>query len=147
MSRCSNIPAAYLILLRDDKVLLLRRHNTGYRDGEYSFIAGHVEEGESFTAAIIREAREEAGIIVHEEDLTTSHVMHRKSDDSVWVDIFFTAENWTGDAINREPDKCSDLSWFPLDNLPEKTIPYIRRVMNYLREKKYYSEEGWLPAP
>ncbi|NQY54774.1 MAG: NUDIX domain-containing protein, partial [Campylobacteraceae bacterium] len=58
----SNIPASYLILIRQNKILLLRRHNTGYQDGQYSTIAGHVEEGESFSQCIIREAKEEAGI-------------------------------------------------------------------------------------
>ncbi|MDC7232942.1 MAG: NUDIX domain-containing protein [Spirochaetales bacterium] len=146
MSRCSNIPAAYVVLLRKERVLLLKRANTGFRDGEYSFIAGHVEEDESFTEAAIREAREEAGITIRGEDLKAAHVMHRNSDDAVRVDIFFTAENWTGEITNREPEKCSDLSWFPLDSLPENTIPYIRRVIECIRKKTFYSEEGWLPA-
>ena len=57
-----NIPAAYLVLIKEKKILLLRRFNTGYEDGNYSFIAGHVEKSESFTACIIREAKEEANI-------------------------------------------------------------------------------------
>lgn len=147
MSRCTNIPASYLIPIKEGKILLLRRQNTGFRDGEYSFIAGHVEKGESFTSAVIREAKEEAGITVREENLKTAHVMHRMSDDSVRVDVFFTVENWEGEITNREPEKCSDLSWFPMDSLPENTIPYIRNVVNYIQEECYYSEEGWLPAP
>lgn len=147
MSRCTNIPASYLILVKNEDILLLRRRNTGFCDGEYSFIAGHVEEGESFTSAVIREAVEEAGIIVKEEDLNTAHIMHRKSDDSVRVDVFFIARSWKGELKNREPEKCSDLSWFPMDTLPENTIPYIKNVVKYIREKRYYSEEGWLPAP
>jgi hypothetical protein len=30
--------AAYLLLLKDGKVLLLRRHNTGYEDGNYGTV-------------------------------------------------------------------------------------------------------------
>jgi hypothetical protein len=33
--------AAYLLLIKDGKVLLLRRSNTGWRDGEYTLPAGH----------------------------------------------------------------------------------------------------------
>ena len=123
--------------------MLLQRKNTGFCDGEYSFIAGHVEDDESFSAAAVREAEEEAGITVKEENLIPVHFMHRNSDDSVRVDMFFLAEKWEGDPVNREPDKCSDLSWFPMDSLPESTISYIRRVVAYIGEKRFYSEEGW----
>jgi 8-oxo-dGTP diphosphatase len=45
--------AVHLFFLRDpDQVLLLRRCNTDYEDGNYSVIAGHVESGETVTAAI-----------------------------------------------------------------------------------------------
>ena len=54
--------AVYLLLLREGHVLLLRRHNTGYEDGNYSVIAGHVDPGERVTQALVREAAEEAGI-------------------------------------------------------------------------------------
>jgi len=55
-------PASYLVLIEDNKILLQRRFNTGYEDGKYSLVAGHVDEGETFTEAIIREVKEEAGI-------------------------------------------------------------------------------------
>ena len=45
----SMLIAVYLVLLRDEQVLMLRRHNTGYEDGNYSVIAGHVERDERFT--------------------------------------------------------------------------------------------------
>ncbi len=54
--------AVYVIPKRGDEILLFRRFNTGFGDGQYSFPAGHVEEGESVTATAIREALEEAGI-------------------------------------------------------------------------------------
>ena len=56
------IPEVYLILERDSEVLLLRRFQTGYEDGKYGLVAGHLEAGESAVAGIVREAREEAGI-------------------------------------------------------------------------------------
>ena len=35
--------AVHLFFLRDDQILLLRRFNTGYEDGKYSVVAGHLE--------------------------------------------------------------------------------------------------------
>lgn len=137
--------ASYLLLIKDKEVLLLRRYNTGYRDGDYSLPAGHVEPGESFTQTMIREAKEEIGVTLNEEDFEISHIMHRKneSQDRESIDTFFIAERWTGTLENKEPEKCDDLSWFPVDNLPENTIPYVRQAIENSLNNIPYSEFGW----
>jgi len=139
-------PASYLILTKDNKVLLLHRFNTGYEDGKYSMIAGHVDKGETFTECIVREAKEEAGIIIKPENLKVSHVMHRDSrhgEDNERIDVFFTVKNWDGEIENKEPNKCDDLSWFPLNNLPANTIDYVRFAIENYQNGTYYSEFGW----
>jgi len=144
--RHQNVPASYLTLFKDHKVLLLRRFNTGYEDGNYSMIAGHVDPGETFTQCIIREAKEEAGIDLKSENLKVVHVMHRNSQSDEYnerIDVFFIAEEWNGEIVNKEPHKCDDLSWFDLDNIPENTIPYIKQTLNKIKNKEFYSEFGW----
>jgi len=71
------IPLVGLILIKEDKILLLRRFQTGFEDGKYSFIAGHVDGNESMTEAMAREAKEEAGIIIDPGKLKHTLTMHR----------------------------------------------------------------------
>ena len=75
------VPAVYLMPVKDNKILLLERTNTGYKDGQYSLIAGHKEEDEKATDAMLREAKEEAGIDIKSEDLDFVHIMHRLKED------------------------------------------------------------------
>lgn len=73
------IPSVYLILIKDNKILLLRRYNTGFMDGYYSFPAGHVEPNETLTQAMVREAKEEIGIDVNQKDLKLIHISIEKN--------------------------------------------------------------------
>ena len=68
--------------------------------------------------------------------------MHRKSEDER-VDFFLEAQKWSGELKNREPDKCDQVAWFPLDELPENTIPYIKRALSNYRQGIWFEEYGW----
>jgi ADP-ribose pyrophosphatase YjhB (NUDIX family) len=136
------IASVYMLFIKDEKILLLRRCNTGYEDGNYGLVAGHLDSHESLTSAAIREAKEESGVDIAPEDLEVKTTMHRRQNDER-VDFFFEVEKWTGEPLNTEPDKCDDLSWFPLDNLPPNTIPYIRQAIECYRKGIIYSEYGW----
>jgi len=138
-TRFKLILSIYLILIKDGKVLLLRRANTGYEDGKYGLPAGHVDGNETARVATAREAKEEAGVDVNPEELNLAHCMHRLQEDER-VDFFFTTDKWEGEPKNMEPEKCDDLSWFPLDNLPPNTIPYIKKALESYQQGVYYSE-------
>ena len=136
------VAAVHLFLIRDGQVLLLRRYNTGYEDGWYSVIAGHLDGGEEVTAAMRREAREEAGIEIAPEDLRVVGVMHRKATEER-IDFFLAATEWAGEITNREPTKCDELAWFDLDRLPENVIPYVRRALENYRRGQCFDSFGW----
>lgn len=136
------VPAVHLLLIKDDKILLSRRMNTGFCDGSYSVVAGHLDGGETTTLAMIRESKEECGIILSPESLKMAHVMHRKSNEER-VDFFFTASNWEGNPINIEKNKCDDLSWFLLNDLPDNMVPYVKQGILNFNEGIFFSEFGW----
>jgi 8-oxo-dGTP pyrophosphatase MutT (NUDIX family) len=137
--------AVYVIPRIGRQILLSQRFNTGFGDGWYSFVAGHVEEDESATATAVREAGEEAGIIVERDDLHFAHLLHRATEDGlVYFDSFFTLVRWQGTPTILEPDRCSDLCWADFDALPEKTLPYIRQVVQQIFvANSPFSEYGW----
>ena len=123
----------HLFFFRENQILLLRRFNTGFRDGEYSVPAGHLDGNESVIAAGIREAEEEVGVKLEAGDMRFSSIMHRLEDDER-VDFFVHVHKWKGEPLNAEPDKCDDLCWANIDQLPVNTVPYVRQALgNHLR--------------
>ena len=138
------VPAAYVLLRRDDQVLLQLRQNTGYRDGYWAAAAaGHVERGESVIAAACREAAEELGVLIEPSALSPLTAMHRTHGNGEpideRVDFFFTCTTWSGEPEVLEPRKTVGLRWFALDALPDLVVPHERWVLQQL-------EDGGLPA-
>jgi ADP-ribose pyrophosphatase YjhB (NUDIX family) len=134
--------AVHLFLIKDRNILLLRRYNTGYEDGNYSVIAGHIDGKEHVYDAMIREAKEEAGITIVIENLETIQVMHRKSIEER-IDYFFLCNKWEGEIKNMEPHKCDELSWYSLENLPQNIIGYINAAIENYKEGIKFSIFGW----
>lgn len=136
--------AAYLILKREGKVLLARRFNTGWMDGMYTLPAGHIDGRETAQAAMAREAAEELGIQVSPRDLRVVHVMHRRAADELeYFDFFLEAEKYDGEPRNNEEHKCDHLAWFPVDDLPENTLDYLKEVLRLVSEGEHFSSFGF----
>lgn len=143
VQRFATITAVHLFLIRDEQqVLLLRRFQTGYEDGKYSVIAGHLDGDEEIKAAMRREAREEAGVEIQMEDLKVVGVIHRKANDER-IDFFLTATRWKGEIVNAEPHKCDELAWFDLNALPDTVIPYVRQALENYRRGIWFDSVGW----
>jgi 8-oxo-dGTP pyrophosphatase MutT (NUDIX family) len=136
------VPAAYVLLLRTtdrgDEVLLQLRQGTGYRDGHWAAAAaGHIEADESVLAAACREAAEEIGVVITPGDLHPLTAMHRTHGNhqpiDERVDFFFECRTWQGEPRLMESAKAADMRWFPLDALPDPTVPHEQHVMDALR--------------
>jgi len=124
--------ASFVIFFKDDKVCLMRRQGTNHMCGKMSLPAGHVDQNESFRDAAIREMREEVGISLTTAQLQFAVMEHSHGCD--YVNAYFIARKWDGEIKINEPEKCSEISWHAIDNLPEDTIPYIRSVLENLDE-------------
>lgn len=137
------ILAVYLVLIKDHEILLHLRKNSGYEDGNYSLVAGHVEADESLVQAMMREAKEEIGIDIDREDLLLATTIHRRAEDGERVDFFFRVHKWKGEIQNLEAEKCGEVRFFPLDHLPENLIDYVRRGIRKSSANEPYGEEGF----
>jgi 8-oxo-dGTP diphosphatase len=143
------VPASYVFLLRagerGDEVLLQLRRNTGYMDHHWAAAAaGHVERGETAYGAARREAAEELGVEL--DDLHFEFTMHRTARDlpiDERVDFFFSTRTWSGEPRIVEADKCAELRWCPLDDLPDPVVPHERVALAHLGTGQKYLSVGF----
>lgn len=142
MMRTKFAVTVHLLFFREDQILLLRRFNTGYADGQYSVPAGHLDGGETVLEAAAREAEEETGLRIDQQDMSFSSVLHRLEDEER-VDFFVHVRNWEGEPANTEPDKCDELRWVNLSELPANTIPYVKRAIQNHHDRIVFDEFGW----
>ncbi|MEU5211440.1 methyltransferase domain-containing protein [Streptomyces sp. NPDC020742] len=134
--RHTEVVDVHLVLRRGEEVLLARRAGTGYADGLLHAPSGHVEDGEDVREAMIREAAEELGLRLAPEDLRVGLVMQHCAPPPARPRIgwFFEAEFGAGgEPVNHEPDKCSELVWHRMDDLPDDMVAYCRAGLDGLR--------------
>lgn len=134
--------AVYVVLRHNNKVLCIRRSGTGYRDGEYTLPAGHVEAGETFLQTCVREAKEEVCVDINPADLQLVYVMQRHEAGVDVVDYYFEADHWQGEPAIGEPHKADDLQWFTLATAREHAVPGAMQALEQIVAGKIYSHLG-----
>jgi 8-oxo-dGTP diphosphatase len=100
------------LLVRDGLVLLARRapHRNAYPD-LWSFPGGHVEAGESFDAALIRELREEIGVVPVKYRLAGTIADPNAADDPATYHMYEVTA-WDGGEPAMTGDEHTALAWF-----------------------------------
>jgi 8-oxo-dGTP diphosphatase len=136
------IAAVFILLAKDDKVFLIKRANTGWEDGKWSIMGGHLDGNETAVHAAIREANEEAGVVIKPEELQFFNVAHIITN-SERIHLSFVSYKWDGEPKNNEPDKASEVGWFSMDNLPDRLTDISRETLDWFKNKTVYAESGW----
>lgn len=120
--RMSSHIAVFVAAFNEEgKILLLKRSNTGYMDGYYDMPSGHLEPGESLEEAAKRELSEETTLTTSSEELELFHTYLDYESGSVYFGAMFKAAGFEGQPVVAEPDKCEEIGWFSLDELPKVT--------------------------
>lgn len=120
------LSSVYLIIKNaQGEILLQRRQGTKLWPGFLALPAGHIDENENAYEAAIREAKEELGIEISIENIIDTFVVNRRNKSLMpYYDVYFEIDSYNGIITIREPEKCSELVWCNINNLPEDMIDF-----------------------
>lgn len=123
--------AVHMLIIDGEKILIQKRKGSKLWPGYYALPAGHIDEGENQYDALAREAKEELNIEIDLDDILKEYVVlrrnHFKIDGKVlepYIDYYFEVKKYKGTPIIVEQDKCDELLWADVNNLPEPFINY-----------------------
>ncbi|MFE7133529.1 NUDIX domain-containing protein [Streptomyces sp. NPDC057638] len=147
MTAAPAVVGGHLYLEQDGLVLLGRRHPDAVFGGSlWHVLAGHAERQESALDCVVREALEEAGLVLDPADLTLVHTVHMPGsgpDAAPRIQMFFRAARWTGEPQVLEPECCTEWKWWPREALPPDIVSYTRAAITAIAQGRTYTEPGW----
>ncbi len=138
MTKSKILLKARLIVEEHGQILLLKQ--TSKNGGKFTLVGGTVEDNEFARKALIRESREESGIILNTRDLQLVHTLHKKKNAITRIVLYYKALQWTGDIQSQEPKKFKEVAWFPVDDLPKGMSDTVRHALKHYRRGSRYSE-------
>ena len=133
----------FLVLRKNNKVYLQLRKNCSF-SGMFGAIGGHLDGQETIVNALIREAKEEAGIDVKPQDLDLMTICHSNAGGKEYLQFFYQCSNWNGEVMNMEPDKCEIIQLFDINLLPDNIVPYLKSAFDKFNDKIIFFEEGFV---
>jgi len=128
-----------LLLMRNGRILLRERANTGYGDGAYEPPSGELADRETIVDTAIRVASA-AGIVIGAENVSLAHVMHDVSGNGR-IAFFLSVSGWTGRTT------LADMCWFPVVDLPTNMLDRARVALrNYADGMRFSTYPAFVPA-
>lgn len=142
MSREEFLSAIYMIIKNENgEILFQRRCGSKLWPDFLGLPAGHVDKGEDVYQALVREAREELNIDINVKNIEDTFVVNRINKNlKPYYDVYFVIKNYKGIIKINEPNKCQELKWVLLDNMPDDVIEFEKIALtNYKKGIKFSS--------
>ena len=118
-----------LIYNNENEVLLMKRSSFIAYGNMYCLPGGHLENNETIVEGMIRELKEEIGVVFSENELELIKVINRKIKDNNYIDFIFKGYLKDRKVFNLEKEKCTRIIYRTIDKIPKNAIPVLKRIV------------------
>jgi 8-oxo-dGTP diphosphatase len=129
-----------MIIQKDGKILMGKRGNV-FGKGNWAFPGGHLEVGETIEDCAKRELKEETGIEPTKIKLIgiINDIRNIPGQSRQYIRFVFLIEDFSGEVVNKEPDRCEGWKWFSLDKLPKPIfVGHVKVLEFFLSDRKSF---------
>ena len=145
MARTEQVELTCLCMIyKDDKILLQNRIKKDWKG--YTLPGGHIEPGESFVDAVVREMKEETGLAIFHPQLCG--IKQFPIDGGRYIVLLYKTDEFEGELVSSEEGQ---MEWICRKNLENvntvNDLPELFQVMDSddLSEFQYVIEDGkWI---
>ncbi|MBN8646595.1 MAG: NUDIX domain-containing protein [Caulobacterales bacterium] len=121
-------------IIKDDKILLIRRKNAPEAD-HWALPGGKVDLFETCETAVTRETKEEIDVEIQNPFLLTLMDMWDEEKTHHWIAPIYLVTEFIGEPSIQEPHKHSGLGWFSIHDLPNPSAKAVKDAVFALKIK------------
>ncbi len=131
------------VIIQNDKNEILIGKRIGSHAAYYSIPGGHLELGESFEAAAIKEVLEETGLHIQNPKVicVTNNLKTYKKENIHFVSVDLFTNEFHGTLAVMEKDKCESWAWYSLDNIPQPHFDASEFAIECFIKNQFYIKD------
>lgn len=128
------------VIIENDKGEILVGKRLSAYSPWYSIPGGHLELGETFEAAAIKEVKEETGLDIKNLKVVavTNNLKTYQSSGKHYVSVNLHTKDFTGVPQNLEPNKCEGWFWVSPQELPQPHFDASEMAVQCFLQQRFY---------
>lgn len=131
------------VIIQNPKNEILIGKRKGSHSPFYSIPGGHLEKGETFEEAAIKEVFEETGLRIKNPRVfsVTNNLRTNKYENKHYISVNLFTNEFDGELEVKEHDKCEIWEWHKISEIPKPHFDASEFAIECFEKNKFYIKE------